>query len=117
MRSGFSTWDKVIAYNKRESLRTVETISRGQLGAKQVTMAAPGPLYACAGERVTCENGHYICTVARDIVMGAFAQRGEFMDWCFGGEPEIGKPPPPCQCGAPWWQPGQKFHFDNGGWR
>lgn len=72
-------------------------------------------LWAREGERVTCENGHRIATVARDIHGGEFGRDpSRFVDWCFGIEPEIGSTPPPCQCGAPWWIGGNSMHFEDG---
>lgn len=87
-------------------------------------------IWARAGERITCEMGHHICKVARDIEAGEFYRSSMFTDWCFGAEPAIGKPTPPCQCGA-WWErwyttdprPGalqlatREVHFEPDGWR
>ncbi len=72
-------------------------------------------LYAKAGERVTCENGHTICLVGRDLQWGGYYQEGDFIDW-LQPEPAVGTMPEPCKrCGAAWWR-GQCYHFADG-WR
>lgn len=80
------------------------------------------PVYALAGERVTCTRGHYICTVATGIRKGDFQKPEDFTDWCFGEAPPPGLlTPPPCECGAIWWRwrsyENFQFHFETGGWR
>lgn len=86
----------------------------------QPTVAAPlSGAFARKGEHVTCDQGHRIATVARDIV-GDRVVAEDLTDWCFGETLPDGVPPPPCQCGAIWWRPvlnmcGQ-WHF-SGGWR
>jgi hypothetical protein len=82
-------------------------------------------MYASRGEKVTCENGHYICTLAEDMP-----------DWMTGTpkcedwqqpEPAIGDQPVCQVCGGMWFcgsvtfpdgmiLQGQFLHFPDG-WR
>jgi hypothetical protein len=78
-------------------------------------------LYARAGEEVTCENGHTICVVARDIPAGALMH--DRIEKDFTGfrqlRPQYGDMPKDhlcVKCGARWFM-GPTFHFRNGGWR
>lgn len=61
---------------------------------------------AKAGERVTCANGHHICTVARDIKPGEVQRRDDFKDWQ-QPEPLMGTMLPiKCDiCGEPYIRP------------
>jgi hypothetical protein len=57
--------------------------------------------FASEGEKVTCENGHFICEVAADLYK---QQRGplaeQFRNWQ-QAEPKNGDPIRPCEvCGA-----------------
>jgi hypothetical protein len=68
--------------------------------------------YLYAGERVTCENGHRICVVGKDILMGQLPSEDDFLDWEMP-EPNVGAPLPGCaRCGAPWYRnyPGTGIH-------
>jgi hypothetical protein len=62
-------------------------------------------MYAKQGERITCENGHLICVVARDIEVGQMPERGkDLKDWQ-QPEPDVGtlaKDIKCAQCGAEW---------------
>lgn len=72
--------------------------------------------YAAKGEKVTCENGHEICTFSRDVSWGDFFTPGDLTDWK-QKEPEIGDlDPQRCEsCGKPW-SDAMRFHFADG-WR
>lgn len=61
---------------------------------------------AKAGEKVTCENGHHICTVGRDVEAGGVQKPEDFVDWKHP-EPELAATfPIKCTvCGAPWITP------------
>lgn len=92
---------------------------------QQTIVAAPiarGRRFAKRGDRVTCEEGHYICVAARDLYVGDMQDgREDWADWCFDAPPIPGTLPPPCQCGAVWWKPLRDedivgFHFEEG-WR
>lgn len=60
-------------------------------------------LYAHAGEHITCERGHVIATVARDVVVGAVFTADMVKDWHhkFSGLPGMSLKPCP-ECGASW---------------
>jgi hypothetical protein len=76
--------------------------------------------YAFEGEKVTCENGHEICTIGRDIIIGQMQDVSrDYKDW---------KQTPAVagsnynslaceQCGAKWIISGPILHFAEGGWR
>lgn len=74
-------------------------------------------VYAKRGERVTCENGHYICTIAEDV----YGAELKAEDWQ-QPEPEPDSRPVCNVCGAKWWHYekgdlwGQFLHID-GEWR
>ncbi len=73
-----------------------------------------GP-YATKGEEIVCENGHVICTVARDIKRGELFDPEVFHRWR-DPPPTIGTEKQPCcRCGAEWFR-GTSFHFKEG-WR
>lgn len=55
--------------------------------------------FARTGEIVTCENGHYICEIARDIYWRDRVRSANFKNWC-GDPPEPGSKVDPCECGA-----------------
>lgn len=77
-------------------------------------------LYARAGERITCEAGHVVVTVAQDIPMGAPYSSDQYRDWQ-QPEPKQGMSAAlvPCLvCGAPWFGSlNAGLHFEDGGWR
>lgn len=74
-------------------------------------------VYARAGERVTCENGHHIFTFCRTVRMGEDVDPPKNMeDWQIP-VPPIGAVDPPCHCGAQWAACDGRFHFERGGWR
>lgn len=77
-------------------------------------------LYAHAGERITCEAGHVVVTVAQDIAVGALYDPGQFRDW-IQPAPKMGMPASLCPClvcGAPWFGlHAGRLHFEEGGWR
>lgn len=59
-------------------------------------------VFAKAGEVVTCENGHPICTVARDIHTKDTMTAGQFKDWKIDIDTRPGAAIPFCPtCGAP----------------
>jgi hypothetical protein len=78
---------------------------------------------AAAGETVTCENGHRICTVVDDIkpdngVVSAY----QFKDWVSLPAPRPGHAVRPCPaCGAPFIKGngdgGHALHIKGRGWR
>lgn len=75
-------------------------------GVGGIREAAPqsDSIYARAGEQVTCENGHVICEVKRDIEKGASQQGNELHRWR-DPEPQPGTLTADikcCRCGAPW---------------
>jgi hypothetical protein len=89
-------------------------------------------IYAKKGEKVTCENGHHICTVSCDIITGVYQKAGDLMEWT-QPKPKINGKIPKCkQCkgefyvnnifpynpdqSSPKYQPGIHLHFENG-WR
>lgn len=80
-------------------------------------------LWAKKGEHLTCENGHVIATVARDIVRGEIAKGDEWEGWT-QSQPQTGSLPPlACgQCGAPFFGRTDAggfrslYHFEDG-WR
>jgi hypothetical protein len=58
-------------------------------------------LLARAGEKVTCENNHPICTVAADLRQGEIVRRASFKDWTWDYEPVSGQSTPNCPvCGS-----------------
>lgn len=76
--------------------------------------------FAEAGEIVTCENGHEICTVLADLHRGQKVQAEMFGDWQEGQiKGEAGNAIATCHCGALFVkQQGTGFalHFPDG-WR
>lgn len=57
-------------------------------------------LYAKAGEVITCESGHEICTIGRNIYKGATQIMEDLINWR-QQEPKIGCNIPVCAiCGA-----------------
>ena len=72
------------------------------------------PIYARAGEAVTCENGHTICTFSRDAGCGeAFRQENFLCGWT-QPEPRAGVVNVGCRlCGAPFYR-GLALHFADG---
>ena len=76
------------------------------------------PVFANAGEKVTCENGHEIATMSHTIHVGDIFNRDDFVNWK-QREPAAGTMSQPCEiCGKRWFDNEfpQKFHFA-GGWR
>lgn len=71
-------------------------------------------VYAKAGEIVTCENGHPICTIGRDIVIGEPWDPTALVDWQ-QPEPTIGTFPKCAICGEDFYLSGA-LHFEDG-WR
>lgn len=82
-------------------------------------------IYAHKGEHVTCENGHRICTMARDVEVGQlFDANRDLTDWV-QPEPSMGtlaKDVRCVSCGAFWFggPTGEGapliLHFEDG-WR
>lgn len=71
-------------------------------------------IYATSGERVTCENGHHICTFLETVAAGQREVADCLTDWQ-QAEPMIGEYIPNChQCGAPFYLAGGMFHFGEG---
>jgi hypothetical protein len=71
--------------------------------------------FAVAGEWVTCERGHRIVEIARDIPLGALYEAQNFKNWQ-QPEPPLGIMEQPCvRCGAKWFM-GMALHFEEG-WR
>jgi hypothetical protein len=61
------------------------------------------PLYAKAGETVTCTKGHEICDLRRDIHVGDPIQTGQFTNWRNQNPPEPHSEIMPCPtCGEPY---------------
>jgi hypothetical protein len=59
-------------------------------------------IIAYKGERVTCENGHGICTVAKDIDSKDLVSASQFEDWLFEVDTRSGSRIPVCPvCSAP----------------
>jgi len=74
--------------------------------------------YAKAGEQVTCENGHPICTIATDIYQGQMFDPASLRDWV-QKTPIIGTSFDmlACvHCGAAWVRSNYIMHFADG-WR
>lgn len=68
------------------------------------------------GDIVTCENGHELYKIIRDIDYGETMKADQFLP--LGDDvqkPENGVQFEPCKCGAPWYRPAQ-IHFKDG-WR
>lgn len=75
-------------------------------------------LYAQAGELITCEAGHVVCVVARNLLRGQHYRPGDFGGWR-QPEPTIGTSQADVRCwvcGADWWRDAYAFHFEEG-WR
>lgn len=78
-------------------------------------------IYAHKGEQITCENGHVICEIARNIKVGKTQEKGDLINWT-QLEPEAGTYPiPTCsKCGAEFYRNdmthGINVHFEDG-WR
>lgn len=70
----------------------------------------PSTLYV--GEQITCENGHWICTVKETFYRGDFTWSKKLGDWQIP-EPDIGSLPT-CHCGAYFWS--GMLHVKNRGW-
>ena len=71
--------------------------------------------YARRGEIVTCENGHPIVTMMRDVKLGEQFDPDAFVNW--RQVPDWSVKAPVCdRCGTPFWMPDNVFHFDDG-WR
>jgi hypothetical protein len=72
-------------------------------------------LYATAGERVLCENGHHVATFNKDVAMGG--RIAGALDFIGQPEPTPGSPIPICaQCGAAAFRGVMHAHFTDG-WR
>ncbi|MEQ8226713.1 MAG: hypothetical protein RIA64_01405 [Rhodospirillales bacterium] len=73
-------------------------------------------IYARKGERITCTEGHHICTMAKDAVLGDMPEPEDYTDWQIP-EPKFGAYPT-CHCGAPFFSTntGTVLHFEDG-WR
>ena len=80
------------------------------------TFRPAGDVYAKRGEVVTCERGHVICAMLRDVSRGELFDDSAFGDWQMK-KPDVGQfPIPRCErCGARWCM-GMQYHFHNG-WR
>jgi len=77
------------------------------------------PLYAKAGETVTCTKGHEICDLSRDIRVGDPIQTGQFTNWRNQKPPEPHSDIMPCPtCGEPYIKGpfAMQLHI-NGEWR
>lgn len=72
-------------------------------------------VYAFKGERITCENGHHICTVAHTINKGQAQRDDDFEDWQ-QPEPAMDTFPKCDKCGGKFFAGSGIFHFV-GGWR
>lgn len=62
------------------------------------------------GIKITCENGHEICTAAEDIKSGRPARVGQFTDWKID-PPEPGSIPKPHDYGALWVKGKPGFYY------
>lgn len=81
-------------------------------------------VFAKAGDKVTCPNGHPICTVAADLLKGEIVKSSLFKDWTFDLDLSSGAKVPPCPtCGEIFMgHPDKAFPvrgkvFVNGEWR
>jgi len=74
-------------------------------------------VFASAGEVVTCESGHSICTFAETVNIGQYQLPHHLGEWR-QEEPKIGTfPMPVCaKCGSKFVLDNGHFHF-HGGWR
>jgi hypothetical protein len=102
--SEFSTDDMVVkGYELRPDLETVE-----------IDLS----VYAHAGDVVTCENGHEICTFKETVLVGQRQDLPKHLGDFRQESPEIGDPLPAlCViCGAPFVHSPGLFHFADG-WR
>ena len=67
-------------------------------------------IFAKAGEWVTCENGHRICQIARDLIKNEMMDPPrDFANWQ-QSEPALGTPADAilcADCGAHWFNNGQ----------
>jgi len=70
------------------------------------------PVYASAGETVTCENGHPICTFVSNVCVGAIFRASDLGHWR-QEEPKVGQRPIPrcAACGARFALAGNIFHI------
>ena len=78
-------------------------------------------LYAKSGQWITCENGHRICQIVRDLYIGDLGWAACIGNWQENAfpEPALGQTIcPRCGiCGGWWSGGGWEFHFEDGGWR
>lgn len=71
--------------------------------------------YAVKGERVTCVNGHHVCTFAQDVHLGQLQNPPkDFTDWQ-QTEPQVGTDPLCQECGKRFHVMG--FYHVEGSWR
>lgn len=76
------------------------------------------PVYAQAGETITCEQGHPICSVVETVYVGQIQDLDrQFGDWRQKPPPKGSMLPVRCMsCGARWCETAGIFHFKDG-WR
>lgn len=75
-------------------------------------------IFAKAGEWVTCESGHRICQIARDLELGELQLANDFTNWQ-QDEPAPGAMIAQCAvCGGDWYRgvTGLEMHI-GGKWR
>jgi hypothetical protein len=72
-------------------------------------------LYARWGDVVTCESGHPVALITKDIETGTLYESGQMVFIPPEIEPKVGTFPR-CNCGAAWWKPGTFLHFAGPGW-
>lgn len=76
-------------------------------------------LYARKDEEITCENGHVICRMARDVTIGTLQMPAvDFKEWQ-QRKPNLGEPLQMLncvKCNAIWVRDSNRYHFKDG-WR
>jgi hypothetical protein len=108
---GFLTrlWHKLFPASKSQWAKTAEE----EFGRNAFRYCAT--TYAKAGDTVTCENGHIICTFKRNVIVGEEFDSSALGEWT-QPQPQLGAIDVPCStCGARWFK-GPYFHFTDG-WR
>lgn len=75
-------------------------------------------IFARAQERITCEQGHLICTMARTVLIGEpIDPSRDFKHWQ-QTPPVVGQEGNTVRCSRcrGWWTESGRFHFEDG-WR
>lgn len=71
------------------------------------------------GMKITCENGHYIGEVLKDLHAGDIGWGDAFGNWATGVDIQVGQTKQPfCpECGAKFADGAWSFHYEDGTWR